>query len=348
MDVWYNGDYGMSFYRYGNELNPLGSYIGHSWKNFRLIPTVRPFFKPPTVKENTNESKGQNGTSTDANLLLGFPLYNNREGSWTFYIDSTSSYEDPELDISYSRITDSSGEFVRAHDSILNGDRIRSVLSERESSAKSYVDYMAKIYKNLHGRHVAIVLDEDPNYFYEATIQIEEQVASNDSSLNGITLKYSAFPYKIAKSLTRVEVPLTNSGTMQYRTAFEVGEMPVVPYLRIVSSASGVHEWHYRIGFENPEINGVLQYAPAFSGDYDSGKPIYNYNLIMPDGDATIKLAASYKTSSKYSRSKMSFLCSNYYGGNLCDFWIYDTHVTAAMGDPVIQYAEILFRKGYL
>ena len=186
LDVWYNGDYGMSFYNYGSELYPIGTYIGHSWRTFRLIPNVRPFFNPPSVKESDQASDSVNGKINTSNLLLGFPLYNDREGSFTFYIDRTSDYIEPEIRYSRSTLYDSSdpaNPILDGNSEALNGASAGAIIPSSINTSKKFHDYIAKIHRALHGKHIAIILDEDPDYFYDCYIQVESDVASNDGRL---------------------------------------------------------------------------------------------------------------------------------------------------------------------
>lgn len=347
LDVWYNGDYGMSFFSYGTELNPIGSYIGHSWKTFRLIPTVRPFFVPPKIKESDSSSAYINGKNSNLNSLLGFPLFDNREGTFTFYIDFTSLYVEPEINYTTNYVTgyitgETAANRIQTNDGFLNGAGKGSKVSATKMTSRSFPEYISKIHKCLHGKHVAIILDEDPNYFYDAYIQVESDTASNDGSLNGVTIAYSAYPYKISVNNSVSILEPTASNQRRFDTYFNVGQMPIAPYLKVESientNVAHDHKWHYRIGFENPEIPGMIQYAPSEG----------NYNLIVNDVKDVIKLFAAYKkASSQYSRSRKSFICSDYYGDNTCHFWMYDTHQNLDL-DQVTKRAEILFRKGYL
>ena len=58
---------------------------GDDW---HLIPATRPLFNPPTVKENMVNIPGGDGVLDLTASLAGRPTYNNRTGSWTFYVQN--------------------------------------------------------------------------------------------------------------------------------------------------------------------------------------------------------------------------------------------------------------------
>lgn len=64
----------------------------NTWDDWRLIPSSRPLFNPPTPKTNTVEIPGGDGVLDLSEALAGRPTYNNRTGSWTFYV--TNGFKD--------------------------------------------------------------------------------------------------------------------------------------------------------------------------------------------------------------------------------------------------------------
>ena len=58
------------------------------WDDGHLIPATRPLFNPPTVKENMVNIPGGDGVLDLTASLAGRPTYNNRTGSWTFYVQN--------------------------------------------------------------------------------------------------------------------------------------------------------------------------------------------------------------------------------------------------------------------
>nr|DAI45349.1 MAG TPA: distal tail protein [Caudoviricetes sp.] len=60
----------------------------NTWDDWHLIPASRPFFTPPKVKTNTVDIPGGDGVIDLTEVLAGRPTFNNRSGSWNFYVDS--------------------------------------------------------------------------------------------------------------------------------------------------------------------------------------------------------------------------------------------------------------------
>ena len=61
----------------------------NTWDYYGLIPKSVPVIAPPDVQENTIEVPGSNGVVDLSEVLLGHPLYYNRNGSLDFYVDHT-------------------------------------------------------------------------------------------------------------------------------------------------------------------------------------------------------------------------------------------------------------------
>lgn len=60
----------------------------NTWDDWHLIPTSRPLFNPPAVKVNTVDIPGGDGVLDLSTALSGRPLYNNRTGSISFYVEN--------------------------------------------------------------------------------------------------------------------------------------------------------------------------------------------------------------------------------------------------------------------
>lgn len=58
----------------------------HSWKDWHLVPSTRPVFNPPPVKTNYIDIPGSNGVLDLTEVLTGYPLYENRQGSIEFIV----------------------------------------------------------------------------------------------------------------------------------------------------------------------------------------------------------------------------------------------------------------------
>ncbi len=64
----------------------------NTWGDWHLIPATRPLFNPPSVKTNMVDIPGGDGSLDLTTVLAGRPTYNNRTGSFTFYV--ANGYQD--------------------------------------------------------------------------------------------------------------------------------------------------------------------------------------------------------------------------------------------------------------
>ena len=74
MDSYYNGEHSIIF------------GARHSWNDWALIPSERPVIELPSVNTMNVDVPGANGRLDLTDVLLGFPTYKNRSGSWKFHI----------------------------------------------------------------------------------------------------------------------------------------------------------------------------------------------------------------------------------------------------------------------
>lgn len=58
----------------------------HTWEDWNLIPSSRPVFNPPKQKLSIVEIPGGDGNLDLSEILTGYPVYENREGSIEFIV----------------------------------------------------------------------------------------------------------------------------------------------------------------------------------------------------------------------------------------------------------------------
>lgn len=240
MDVWYDGSHAMSFYQYGTSDNPVGTLIGHSWKNWGLVPTSRPLVAPPDQKTSTIEINGTDGVIDASESLTKWPLYKNRTGSWTFYVTDYNNYDEAVLDNNDAEILDNVNDLIRA-----------SILGDWQTM-------YTRLMNALHGKMLVVVLDDDPNFFYKGRFKISQWISSNDGSLSGVTINYDVFPYKLKKTNTGIYVKEENP-------SIEIvgGRQPFIPYIytrRKDAQTTG----NIQLAFTNPEL-GINLSGIAYS-----------------------------------------------------------------------------------
>lgn len=80
---YYNGDHSITF---GKK---------NTWKDWKLIPAQRPSFAPPLPKNNFMKIPGGNGIIDLSESLTGYPIYQDRTGSWEFIVsDQVTPWQD--------------------------------------------------------------------------------------------------------------------------------------------------------------------------------------------------------------------------------------------------------------
>lgn len=58
----------------------------NTWDDWHLVPVSRPLFNPPSLKKKTLDIQGGDGLLDLSETLTGYPLFNNREGSFEFIV----------------------------------------------------------------------------------------------------------------------------------------------------------------------------------------------------------------------------------------------------------------------
>ena len=176
----------------------------NTWDDWHLISTSRPLVNPPPVKTNYVEIPGGNGILDLSTAMAGRPLYNNRTGSWEFYVE--------------------------------NGFRDWSALYQG-------------IMRYLHGQKLKVILEDDPDFYYEGRFAVNQW--KSDPQRSSVVIDYNVGPYKLytvgndewlwdpfnfETGVIRYYKNLTVSGSRRVRV---IGEMnDTIP--TIISSVSGM------------------------------------------------------------------------------------------------------------
>lgn len=154
-----------------------------TFDDWRIVPESRPLVSPPEVKTEYVEIPGADGSLDYTEALSGIK-YNNREGSWTFYV--------------------------------LN------VLSGLSGSFMSWNELYSLIMKTVHGKRKRVVLESDPEYYYTGRIFVDQW--NSDKDYSKITLKYIMDPWKYPINTTANRDWLWNElfGNVIYYGPFDV------------------------------------------------------------------------------------------------------------------------------
>ncbi len=130
----------------------------NTWDDWHLIPTSRPVFNPPSVKTKTLEVPGSDGLIDLSESLTGYPVYENRTGSFEFIVVNNSFEQVTEFTPWYSIYSD-------------------------------IMDY-------LHGQKMQAILEDDESYYYEGRFSVEAWDSSGNKDYSTITINYDVGPYK--------------------------------------------------------------------------------------------------------------------------------------------------------
>jgi len=134
----------------------------NTWDDWHIIASERPVFAPPEPKTYYTDLPGGNGSIDLSESLTGYPIYENREGSFTFKV--MNDYEE-------------NGKYVY-------------ISNDTSAWAQRY----SKIMEFLHGQRLYAVLSDDPTYFYTGRFSVSGW--NSGDTWSEITLDYTLNPFK--------------------------------------------------------------------------------------------------------------------------------------------------------
>lgn len=160
----------------------------NTWGHWHLYPESRPLVVPPKRKTNYVDVPGMNGTLDFSEVLTGYPTYEMREGTWTFYVEN--GY----------------GEWFERYTEIMN--------------------YLQQ------GKKYQVVLEDDPDHYYEGYLSVNQWQSVKDYSK--IAIDYKMFPYKYWAEPSREVCPLapgdwSDPWIVTSISRSKLGLMPVTP-----------------------------------------------------------------------------------------------------------------------
>lgn len=130
----------------------------NTWDDWHLVPSSRPLINPPSPRMSFAELVGADGSMDFTTTLTGVPTYGNRSGSWEFIV--------------------------------INKDQLPSVRPILTDWSYRFSEIMAYV----HGKAYHIVLDDDPDYYYEGRLAVTSWASEPGNSI--ITIAYNVDPYK--------------------------------------------------------------------------------------------------------------------------------------------------------
>jgi hypothetical protein len=202
-----------------------GSLTFNTYKDFYLVPTSLPVISAPGVKTKSVEIPGANGAIDLTESLTPYPLYKNRSGSLEFalLVDRYEYYLQHK--IAPYNVTEKYGK------------------DSKHMWTYIYSDIMNKI----HGRKCKLYLEDDPEWYYEGRIALNQWKSSNDGKWPVITLNYDLAPYKLCRTTS-----------LTYTTAATSDKWLWDPF----SFMDGVIQYTRYTEDGNTITTGIIEYDP--------------------------------------------------------------------------------------
>ena len=235
----------------------------NSWDDWHLAPTSRPVFNPPKPKYKTVDVPGGDGHLDMSELLTGYPVYENRTGSFEFIVMNgyLEWYE------SYSNIMD-----------YLHGKKLRAVLDDDR-------EYFYE------GRFSVNEWKSDKAY---SLIVIDYNVSPYKQSIATSTEEWLWDPFNFRTGIVLIrtlkDIPVTDSYIAHTFKDDMVGRSPVCPTFDIRTENGGgiyirfVNE-HLGIDIEKHAPDGIRRY-PEFV--FRGKAPTICFKTVSGDGMVSV------------------------------------------------------------
>lgn len=127
----------------------------NSYDEWRLVPSSRPVINPPKPKVQYVDIPGADGSIDLTESLAGRPVFEDREGSLEFIV--------------------------------LNEFNV-------DNYTYNWIDVYSSIMQYLHGQRMTLVLEDEPEYYYEGRFTVNSWKSDQNNST--ITIDYRLSPYK--------------------------------------------------------------------------------------------------------------------------------------------------------
>lgn len=244
----------------------------NTWEDWCLIPETDPIIVPPEQKTNLIDIPGASGSLDMSESLTGYPTYNNRTGSLSFYVMNRYAATMPECD----------------------PKKIRNLASN--------------IMNHFSGKgDMQMILEDDRAYFYRGRYKLES--VSPSETFTTLSIAYDVEPYKwsiygsadnwiwdtfnfqIGRiSSEFANLPVTTASNFVTLLDSMIGYAPVAPeFIVTASNGQGIY-----IRFVNPTL-GIDEERLVPTGThvihdfvmYGSGVFIY-YRVSSGTGTLTI------------------------------------------------------------
>lgn len=135
----------------------------NTWDDWKMIPASRPVVAPPVEKVISVDVPGRDGTTYLSKSLTGYPVFQSREGSWEFYLDTDN--------LRGTNLSDPIGAGMLDH-------LMRALAKGNSVPAQTKVR-----------------LEDDPAFFFLGRVWVDGGIKQKNGH-STVTLAYSFYPFK--------------------------------------------------------------------------------------------------------------------------------------------------------
>lgn len=239
----------------------------NTWSDYHMVPADGLIMFPsPSQKLTSIDVKTGNGVVDMSEVLTGFPVFQNREDEIKFYVLEDWEYAD------YSGTT--------------------------PVSMTAY-ELKSKLMNEIHGKTGRIILEDDPNWYFEGRFFVKD--FNPENFRREVTIGYSVKPYMFSNTPTNVTVEGMGSEIWSMTTLDEttLGHMPVTPVINFsgLASATTVKIRVFKPSYTDPTdiwANPILVAEKEYSANGDKQWADVNaykksrFCLLAPVGVTTV------------------------------------------------------------
>lgn len=165
----------------------------NTYNTWGLVPETRPFVVPPEPKTKYLDLPAGNGRIDLTESLTGYPVYNDREGEWTFYVlNDYTATDEPPGGIKIVDTLDVSGGVIRT---ISTRATPPAPSPDGTPTYTNWADRLSAIMNAIQGKKIKAVLDDDSDYYYNGRFYVSDWDSSGET-YSTITISYVVDPFK--------------------------------------------------------------------------------------------------------------------------------------------------------
>ena len=138
----------------------------NTWTDWHLVPSSRPVINPPKPKVQYVDIPGADGSIDITESLAGRPVFEDREGSLDFIV--------------------------------LNDFNV-------DNYNYNWIDVYTSIMQYLHGRRMKMILEDDPNYYYDGRFTVNSWKSDQNNSTITIDYRVSPYKYEVMNAITAAD-----------------------------------------------------------------------------------------------------------------------------------------------